>query len=150
MNVEFTLKLRIYRSLKSLICFKWILKKFSTTLNTQFNYLKYSRSLPLKATCDFMQQRQRRKIDRNPDVKKILYHLKTCLCNMYVQRSIFMDIWQNGYIIVKVWCNFIAWVSCSSLDIGPWTWKFIFAFCNICKSLKGVFAEDWKGLYGEK
>ena len=41
LNVEFALKLRIYRSSKSLICLKWIRKNFSTTLNTQFNYLKY-------------------------------------------------------------------------------------------------------------
>jgi len=39
LNVEFVLKLRIYRSLKSLICLKLIQKKFSTTLHTQFNYL---------------------------------------------------------------------------------------------------------------
>ena len=39
LNVEFALKLRIYRSLKSLICLKGIRKKFSTTLHTQFNYL---------------------------------------------------------------------------------------------------------------
>ena len=39
LNVEFVLKLRIYRSLKSLIFLKWILKKFSTTLHTQFNNL---------------------------------------------------------------------------------------------------------------
>ena len=38
MNIEFALKLRFYRSLKSLICLKWIRKKFSTTLQTQFNY----------------------------------------------------------------------------------------------------------------
>ena len=38
LNVEFALKLRIYRSLKSLIWLKWIRKKFSTTLHTQFNY----------------------------------------------------------------------------------------------------------------
>jgi len=38
MNVEFALKLRIYRSLKSLLCLKWIRKKFFTTLHTQFNY----------------------------------------------------------------------------------------------------------------
>ena len=36
LNVEFALKLRIYRSLKSLVRPKWIRKKFSTTL---FNYL---------------------------------------------------------------------------------------------------------------
>ena len=40
-NVEFALKLRIYRSLKSLICLKCIRKKFSTTLHTQFNYLTW-------------------------------------------------------------------------------------------------------------
>jgi len=39
LNIEFVFKLRIYRSLKSLICLKWIRKKFSTTLHTQFNYL---------------------------------------------------------------------------------------------------------------
>ena len=46
LNVEFVLKLRIYRSLKSLICLKWIRRSFpqhcipsSTTL--------HSRSLPL-------------------------------------------------------------------------------------------------------
>ena len=38
-NVEFTLKLKIYRLLKSEICLKWILKKFSTALRPQFNYL---------------------------------------------------------------------------------------------------------------
>ena len=47
MNVEFALKLRIYRSLKSLICLKWIRKKLSTTLHTQFNLTLHSRSLPL-------------------------------------------------------------------------------------------------------
>ena len=39
LNVIFELKFRIYRSLKSLICLKWIRKKFSTTLHTQFNFL---------------------------------------------------------------------------------------------------------------
>jgi len=39
LNVEFALILRIYRLLKSEICLKWILKKFSTTLHTQLNYL---------------------------------------------------------------------------------------------------------------
>ena len=39
LNIEFALKLRIYRFLKSLICLKLIRKKFSTTLYTQFNYL---------------------------------------------------------------------------------------------------------------
>jgi len=39
LNVKFALKHRICRSLKSLICLKWIRKKFSTTLHTQFNYL---------------------------------------------------------------------------------------------------------------
>ena len=43
LSIEFTCKLRIYRSLKSLTCLKWIRKKFSTTLHTQFNYL----SLPV-------------------------------------------------------------------------------------------------------
>ena len=37
LNVEFALKLRIYWSLKSVICIKWIRKKFSTKLYTQFN-----------------------------------------------------------------------------------------------------------------
>ena len=46
LNVEFAFKLRIYRSLNSLICLKWIRKNLSTTLHTQFNYL-HSRSLPL-------------------------------------------------------------------------------------------------------
>ena len=49
LNIEFALKLRIYRSLKRLICLKWIRKKLSTTLYTQFNYLTYSLSLPLKS-----------------------------------------------------------------------------------------------------
>ena len=48
LKVEFALKLRIYRSLKSCICLKWIRKKFSTTLHTQFNYLT-KRSLLLKS-----------------------------------------------------------------------------------------------------
>ena len=39
LNIAFALKLRIYRSLKSLICLKWIRKKPSITLHTQFNYL---------------------------------------------------------------------------------------------------------------
>ena len=39
LNVEFALELRIYRPLKSFICLKWILKKLSTTLHIQFNYL---------------------------------------------------------------------------------------------------------------
>ena len=39
LNVDFALKLRIYRSLKSFIGLKWILKNLSTTLHTQFNYL---------------------------------------------------------------------------------------------------------------
>ena len=39
LNVEFALKLRIYRSLEILLCLKWIGKKFSTTLYTKFNYL---------------------------------------------------------------------------------------------------------------
>ena len=34
LNVDFALKLRIYRSLKSVICLKWILKNLSTTLHT--------------------------------------------------------------------------------------------------------------------
>ena len=123
--------------------------QFSTTLNTQFNYLTEPVT-PLKGNLWLHAAETEKKNYWNPDVKKILYHLKTCLCNMYVQRSIFMDIWQNGYIIVKVWCNFIVGVSYSTLDIGPWTWKFIFAFRNICRSLKGVFAENWKGLYGKK
>ena len=38
-KTENALKLRIYRSLKSFICLKWILKNLSTTLHTQFNYL---------------------------------------------------------------------------------------------------------------
>ena len=37
--IEFALKLRIYRSLKRLTCLKWIRKKFSTTMHSQFNYL---------------------------------------------------------------------------------------------------------------
>ena len=40
------LKLRIYRLLKSAICLKWILKKFSTTLRPRSNTL-HIRSLPL-------------------------------------------------------------------------------------------------------
>ena len=39
LNVEFALKLRIYKSYKSLICLKSIRKKYSTPLHTQFNYL---------------------------------------------------------------------------------------------------------------
>ena len=39
LNVEFALRLRIYRFLKSVICLKWIRKKLYTTLHTQFNYL---------------------------------------------------------------------------------------------------------------
>jgi len=39
LNVEFGIKLRIYRSLRSSVCLKWILKKLSTILFTQFNYL---------------------------------------------------------------------------------------------------------------
>ena len=39
LNVDFALKFRIYRLLKSGICLKWILKKFSTTLRPQLNYL---------------------------------------------------------------------------------------------------------------
>ena len=39
LNIEFALKLRIYRSLKRFICLKRIRKKLSTTLHTQFNYL---------------------------------------------------------------------------------------------------------------
>ena len=39
LNVEFALNLRIYRFLKSFKCLKWIRKKFSTTLQTQINYL---------------------------------------------------------------------------------------------------------------
>ena len=38
LNVDLALKLRIYRSLKSFTCLKWILKNLSTTLHTQFNY----------------------------------------------------------------------------------------------------------------
>ena len=38
LNVEFALKLSIYRSLRRFICLKWILKNLST-LHTQFNYL---------------------------------------------------------------------------------------------------------------
>ena len=41
-SIEFALKLRIYRSLKSLIWLKWIRKKLFTTLHTQFNYLTKS------------------------------------------------------------------------------------------------------------
>jgi len=37
-NIEFTLKIRIHRSLKSFICLKWIRKKFSTTLSVPFLY----------------------------------------------------------------------------------------------------------------
>ena len=39
LNVEFALQLRIYKSLKSLICIKWIRKKLSTTLYTQLPYI---------------------------------------------------------------------------------------------------------------
>ena len=39
LNIEFALKLRIYRSLKCFICLKWIRKKFSATMCTQFKYL---------------------------------------------------------------------------------------------------------------
>ena len=39
LNDEFAIKLRIYRLLNSEICLKWILKKFSTTLRPQFNFL---------------------------------------------------------------------------------------------------------------
>ena len=35
---DFALKLSNYRSLKHFICLKWILKKFSTTLHSQFDY----------------------------------------------------------------------------------------------------------------
>jgi len=48
LNVEITLKLRIYRSLKSLICLKWIRKKFSTTHCILSSTTLYSRSLPLR------------------------------------------------------------------------------------------------------
>ena len=41
LNVEFALNFRIYRSLKSFTCLKWIRKKFSTILHTQFSYLTY-------------------------------------------------------------------------------------------------------------
>ena len=34
----------------------------------------------------------------------------------------------DGYIIVKVWCNFFAGVLCSTLDIGPWNLQFVFGF----------------------
>jgi len=37
LNVEFALKLRIYRSLKSLICLKWIRKKFTPTLHVIYS-----------------------------------------------------------------------------------------------------------------
>ena len=39
LNVDFALKLRFYRSLKSFKCLKWIIKNLSTTLHTQFNYI---------------------------------------------------------------------------------------------------------------
>ena len=47
LNVDFGLKLRIYRSLKSLICLKWILKNLSTTLHTHGLTALHSRSVPL-------------------------------------------------------------------------------------------------------
>ena len=47
LNVTFALKLRIYRSLKSLICLQWIRKKFSTTPSST---TLHSRSLPLKVS----------------------------------------------------------------------------------------------------
>ena len=46
LNIEFALKLRIYRSLESFIRLKWIRKKLSPTLYTQFT--SRSRSLPLR------------------------------------------------------------------------------------------------------
>ena len=46
LNVEFTLKLRIYRSLKSLICLKWIRKSFPQHCKLSSTTL-HSRSLPL-------------------------------------------------------------------------------------------------------
>ena len=52
----------------------------------------------------------------------------------------------DGYIKVKVWCNFFAGVLCSTLDIGPWNLQFVFGFRKVnrcqrsiekhCKSLK--------------
>ena len=39
MNVDFALKLRIYRSYKRFICLERILKNLCTRLHTQFNYL---------------------------------------------------------------------------------------------------------------
>ena len=38
-NVDFLLKLRIYRFLKSFIFLKWILKNLFTTLHSQFNHI---------------------------------------------------------------------------------------------------------------
>ena len=44
----------------------------------------------------------------------------------------------DGYIIVKVWCNFFAGVLCSTLDIGPWNLQFVFGFrkVNRCQSIR--------------
>ena len=38
LNVDFALKLSNYTSWKRFICLKWILKRFSTILHTQFNH----------------------------------------------------------------------------------------------------------------
>ena len=47
LNVDFALKLRIYSSLKSFICLKWILKNLSTTLHTKLIFLPYKAGLSL-------------------------------------------------------------------------------------------------------
>ena len=38
LKVDFVLKLSSFTSLKRFICLKWIIKNFSTILNSQFNY----------------------------------------------------------------------------------------------------------------
>ena len=58
----------------------------------------------------------------------------------------------DGYIIVKVWCNFFAGVLCSTLDIGPWSLQFVIGFrkVNRCKvfktlrfSLRYLYFKNW-------
>jgi len=64
LNIEFVLKLRIYRSLKRLICLKWIRKKFSTTLH--YSTTLHSLSLPLISITSF---------SLNKKFGKILFHV---------------------------------------------------------------------------
>ena len=55
------------------------------------------------------------------------YFSKNCGKNICSKQLCF------GFIIVKLWCNFLGGVSCSTVHFGPWTFFFVFRKVSYCQ-----------------